>query len=127
MHIIWGSKICQHNLYCVVCVVCVDLCFCFLMFHFISFNFIVEPCKQLRTAMKTTLQMGAFVNMSSSHDQRLQTNVFANGVGNREQRISLWFDPTAGFHNYSILWNHKQIVYVLVRLTETEVTEVVNI
>ena len=57
----------------------------------------------------------------------LQTNVFANGVGNREQRIRLWFDPTAGFHNYSILWNHKQIVCVLLRLIETETTEVVNI
>lgn len=40
----------------------------------------------------------------------LQTNVFAEGVGNREQRIHLWFDPAADFHSYKILWNHHQIV-----------------
>ncbi|GLJ20777.1 hypothetical protein SUGI_0378600 [Cryptomeria japonica] len=62
---------------------------------------------------------------SSSHDEidfkflgnlpgkgyHLQTNVFVNGVGNREQRIRLWFDPSTDFHNYSILWNQKQIVF----------------
>nr|XP_009796007.1 PREDICTED: xyloglucan endotransglucosylase/hydrolase protein 2-like [Nicotiana sylvestris]XP_016459951.1 PREDICTED: xyloglucan endotransglucosylase/hydrolase protein 2-like [Nicotiana tabacum] len=41
----------------------------------------------------------------------LQTNVFANGIGDREQRIQLWFDPTANFHEYSILWNSHQIVF----------------
>lgn len=40
----------------------------------------------------------------------LQTNVFTNGYGEREERIQLWFDPTEDFHTYSILWNIYQIV-----------------
>lgn len=40
----------------------------------------------------------------------LQTNVFTGGKGDREQRIYLWFDPTKGFHSYSVLWNLYQIV-----------------
>ncbi|KAJ8749200.1 hypothetical protein K2173_018673 [Erythroxylum novogranatense] len=41
----------------------------------------------------------------------LQTNVFSNGEGNREERILFWFDPTADFHNYSVLWNAHLIVF----------------
>ncbi|XP_073147498.1 xyloglucan endotransglucosylase/hydrolase protein 2-like [Henckelia pumila] len=41
----------------------------------------------------------------------LQTNVFVNGQGNREQRTHLWFDPTADFHSYKLLWNQHQIVF----------------
>lgn len=40
----------------------------------------------------------------------LQTNVFTGGKGNREQRIYLWFDPTKGYHTYSVLWNTYLIV-----------------
>ncbi|KAG2605243.1 hypothetical protein PVAP13_4NG106400 [Panicum virgatum] len=40
----------------------------------------------------------------------LQTNVFVNGRGDREQRLHLWFDPAADFHDYKILWNPYQLV-----------------
>jgi len=43
----------------------------------------------------------------------LQTNVYAAGVGDREQRIRLWFDPTENFHTYSIHWNKDIVVYVI--------------
>ncbi|MCO5586468.1 hypothetical protein L7F22_040408 [Adiantum nelumboides] len=44
---------------------------------------------------------------------RLQTNIYGNGsvARGREERFNFWFDPTTDFHNYSILWNHKHIVF----------------
>ncbi|KAJ7521296.1 hypothetical protein O6H91_19G046400 [Diphasiastrum complanatum] len=43
----------------------------------------------------------------------LQTNIYLNGSVHtgREERLNLWFDPTAEYHNYSILWNQHQTVF----------------
>ncbi|MQM01421.1 hypothetical protein Taro_034172, partial [Colocasia esculenta] len=46
----------------------------------------------------------------------LQTNVYADGSDNREERISLWFDPAKDFHTYSILWNLHQVVFMVDRV-----------
>eukprot|EP00253_Pinus_taeda_P001000 PITA_01000 len=52
-----------------------------------------------------------FLGNTSGEPYVVQTNVYSNGVGNREQRIYLWFDPTANFHSYSFLWNRHQAVF----------------
>lgn len=43
----------------------------------------------------------------------LQTNVYASGVGDREQRIRLWFDPTEDFHTYEIHWNKNIVIFMV--------------
>ncbi|BBN11848.1 xyloglucan:xyloglucosyl transferase [Marchantia polymorpha subsp. ruderalis] len=43
----------------------------------------------------------------------LQTNVFVEGDGYREQGIYLWFDPTADYHDYGFVWNHELILFTV--------------
>ncbi|PTQ26483.1 hypothetical protein MARPO_1415s0001, partial [Marchantia polymorpha] len=54
-----------------------------------------------------------FLGNASGEPYILQTNVFSEGVGNREQRIYLWFDPTADYHEYGILWNQDLILFLV--------------
>ncbi|KAK9089643.1 hypothetical protein Scep_028725 [Stephania cephalantha] len=53
-----------------------------------------------------------FLGNRTGEPYLIQTNVYRSGVGNREMRHMLWFDPTEEFHTYSILWNSHQIIYL---------------
>lgn len=54
-----------------------------------------------------------FLGNQSGEPYLVQTNVYVNGRGDREQRHSLWFDPTSDFHTYSLFWNRHYIMYVV--------------
>ena len=55
-----------------------------------------------------------FLGGNKERPQILHTNIFTDGQGGREQQFYFWFDPTADFHDYTFLWNEKQLVYVII-------------
>lgn len=54
-----------------------------------------------------------FLGNKSGEPIILQTNVYANGKGDREQRIYLWFDPATEFHTYGVVWNAAYILFMV--------------
>ncbi|CAI9097956.1 OLC1v1034483C2 [Oldenlandia corymbosa var. corymbosa] len=59
-----------------------------------------------------------FLGTTFGKPYTLQTNVYVLGSGDgrivgREMKFHLWFDPTQDFHHYAILWNPKEIIFLV--------------
>ncbi|KAK9705968.1 hypothetical protein RND81_07G096100 [Saponaria officinalis] len=55
-----------------------------------------------------------FLGNSTDLPYTIHTNVFTKGVGQREQQFkATWYDPTDGFHNYTIFWTPYEIVWLV--------------
>ncbi|XP_076921615.1 xyloglucan endotransglucosylase protein 1-like [Bidens hawaiensis] len=54
-----------------------------------------------------------FLGNSSGNPYTIHTIVFAQGKGDKEMQLRLWFDPTTAFHTYTIIWNSQRIIFLI--------------
>ncbi|CAN8278341.1 unnamed protein product [Cochlearia groenlandica] len=85
-----------------------------------SFNMRIKAPQTKSKGVITTFYLRS---KSSRHDEfcfqiqghgthyLLNTNMYLYGVGDKDQRFRLWFDPTKGYHSYRFLWNPHQLVF----------------
>jgi xyloglucan:xyloglucosyl transferase len=52
-----------------------------------------------------------FLGNETGQPYTMHTNVYADGVGKKEMQFRPWFDPTDGYHNYTISWTPCAVVW----------------